>query len=170
VSWLPPVAVALLLQPESFLPTLIIMGIGWFVTMNILQPRLMSGAVGIHPIVVLGSVLIGSKIAGIVGAIFGIPIAAVVSAFFFHFYARSRESGTVADRATQRVAAREGRAIRKPREPVAGVDADVDDASDPGRLGAPPSPAAEQAAGDPAADGLAPGTPPRVDLKGELPG
>ncbi len=67
VSWLPPVAVALLLQPESFLPTLIIMGIGWFVTMNILQPRLMSGAVGIHPIVVLGSVLIGSKIAGIVG-------------------------------------------------------------------------------------------------------
>ena len=34
----------------------------------------------------------------------------------------------------------------------------------------PPSPAAEHAAGDPAADGRAPGTPPRVDLKGELPG
>jgi len=176
VSWLPPVAVALLLQPESFLPVLIIMGVGWFVTMNILQPRLMSGAVGIHPIVVLGSVLIGSKIAGIMGAIFGIPIAAVVSAFFFHFYARSRESGTVTDRAAQRVAAREGRAIRKPREPVAGVDADVGGPGDPAWLTAPPSAAAEQAAGDPGADGRAPGTPgtpgtpPRVDLKGELPG
>ena len=167
ISWAPPVGVALLLKPEAFLPTLVIMGIGWFVTMNILQPRLMSGAVGIHPIVVLGSVLIGSKIAGIMGAIFGIPIAAVVSAFFFHFYARSRESGTVADRAAQRVANREGRAIRRPREPVAGIDADVDD---PGGLAAPPSSAAEHAAGTPSADGRAPGTRPRVGLEGELPG
>jgi len=170
VSWLPPVAVALLLKPEVFLPTLIIMGIGWVVTMNILQPRLMSGAVGIHPIVVLGSVLVGAKIAGIMGAIFGIPIAAVVSAFFFHFYARSREAGTVTDRATQRVAAREGRAIRKPREPVAGVDADVDEHGDPGGLTAPPSPAAEHAAGDTNVDARAPGTAARVDLKGEQPG
>ena len=53
--------------------------------MNVLQPRLMQEAVGIHPIVVLGSVLIGSKVAGVTGAIFGIPIAAVLSAFFFHF-------------------------------------------------------------------------------------
>ena len=63
------------------------MGVGWFVVMNVLQPRIMQDAVGIHPIVVLGSVLIGSRIAGIPGAIFGIPIAAVVSAFFFHFLA-----------------------------------------------------------------------------------
>ena len=56
--------------------------------MNALQPRIMQGAVGIHPIVVLGSVLIGSKIAGIPGAIFGIPVAAVVSSFFFHFLHR----------------------------------------------------------------------------------
>ena len=61
------------------------MGVGWLIVMNVLQPRLMQEAVGIHPIVVLGSVLIGSKIAGITGAIFGIPIAAVLSAFFFHF-------------------------------------------------------------------------------------
>ena len=54
-----------------------LMVIGWFVVMNVLQPRIMQGAVGIHPIVVLGSVLIGSRIAGIPGAIFGIPIAAV---------------------------------------------------------------------------------------------
>ena len=74
------------------LPVAILMGIAWFVTMNILQPRLMSGSVGIHPIVVLGSVVVGSKIAGIAGAIFGIPIAAVISALFFHWVARSRET------------------------------------------------------------------------------
>ncbi len=127
VSWLPPVAVALLLKPDVALPVLIVMGIAWFVTMNVISPRLMAGSVGIHPIVVLASVVIGGKIAGIVGAIFGIPIAAVISAFFFYWFGRSREGGTVAERATQRVAAREGRQVRRPVEPVPGVDADVDE-------------------------------------------
>jgi hypothetical protein len=117
------------------------MGIAWFVTMNVISPRLMSGAVGIHPIVVLASVVIGGKIAGIVGAIFGIPIAAVLSAFFFYWFGRSREGGSVADRATQRVAAREGRPVRRPREPVPGVDADVDDVA-----GARPAPTLAEAA------------------------
>jgi len=127
VSWAPPVLVALLMPNAPVLPVAILMGIAWFVTMNILQPRLMSGSVGIHPIVVLGSVLVGSKVAGIAGAIFGIPIAAVISALFFHWVARSREHGAVADRAAQRVAAREGRQVRRPRDPVPGVDEDVED-------------------------------------------
>jgi len=125
VSWAPPVAIAVLLTPGATLPVLFVMGIAWFVTMNVIQPRLMSDSVGIHPIVVLASVVIGSKIAGIAGAIFGIPIAAVLSAFFFHWFGRTRESGTVADRAAQRLAAREGRTIRRPREPVPGVDEDL---------------------------------------------
>ncbi|HEX5148781.1 MAG TPA: AI-2E family transporter, partial [Candidatus Limnocylindrales bacterium] len=89
LSWAPPVIVALVLEPSALLPTLVLMGIGWMVVMNVLQPRIMQDAVGIHPIVVLGSVLIGSRIAGIPGAIFGIPIAAVVSAFFFQFLHRA---------------------------------------------------------------------------------
>ena len=131
VSWLPPVAVAVLLKPEVALPVLAVMGVAWFVTMNILSPRLMAGAVGIHPIVVLASVLIGSKVAGIAGAIFGIPIAAVLSALFFNWFSRSRETGSVADRAARRVATREGRSVRKPREPVPGVDADIDGVANP---------------------------------------
>ena len=127
VSWMPPVLVAMLMPNGPVLPVAILMGIAWFVTMNVLQPRLMAGSVGIHPIIVLGSVVVGAKIAGIPGAIFGIPIAAVISALFFHWVARSRESGTVADRAAKRVAAREGREFRRPREPVPGVDADVDE-------------------------------------------
>jgi predicted PurR-regulated permease PerM len=127
LSWAPPVLVAVLFKPEVAIPVLIIMGIGWFVTMNVLQPRLMAGSVGIHPIVVLASVLIGAKIAGIAGAIFGIPIAAVVSAMFFSWFERSRETASVADRATQRLAAREGRPVRRPKEPVGGIDQDVDE-------------------------------------------
>jgi predicted PurR-regulated permease PerM len=142
VSWVPPVAVALVTtQFPTPLIVLAVMAIGWFVTMNVLQPRLMAGAVGIHPIVVLGSVVVGAKIAGIAGAIFGIPAAAVLSAFFFHWFERSREGGTVADRATRRLEAREGRPVRRPQEPVPGLDEDMDDVREPRRAdGLEPSP------------------------------
>ena len=125
VAWAPPVVVALLAVPDATIPTLVVMGVGWLVVMNILQPRLMQEAVGIHPIVVLGSVLVGSKIAGITGAIFGIPIAAVISAFFFHYLVLTRDPSPVAARAAARVEAREGRPVRVPREPAPGIDPDV---------------------------------------------
>jgi len=128
VSWAPPVLVALVLNPGATIPVVIAMLVGWFVTMNVLQPRLMAGAVGIHPIVVLGSVIVGSSVAGFAGAIFGIPIAAVLSAFFFHWFERNHEAGTVADRAAKRIETREGRPVRRPREPVGGVDEDLDEA------------------------------------------
>jgi predicted PurR-regulated permease PerM len=125
ISWAPPVIVALLFVPDAVVPTAIVMFVGWFVVMNVLQPRIMQGAVGIHPIVVLAAVLIGSKIAGIPGAIFGIPVAAVISAFFFHFLHRTSGDRTVAGRAARRVSEREGRPVRAPREPVPGQAADV---------------------------------------------
>ena len=125
VAWAPPVIVAFLATPDDTLPSLLLMGIGWLIVMNVLQPRLMQEAVGIHPIVVLGSVLIGSKIAGFTGAIFGIPIAAVLSAFFFHFLILTREPSPVAARAARRLEEREGRPIRVPREPAPGIDPDV---------------------------------------------
>jgi predicted PurR-regulated permease PerM len=133
LSWTPPVIVALVLQPSALLPTLLLMGIGWMVVMNVLQPRIMQDAVGIHPIVVLGSVLIGSRVAGIPGAIFGIPIAAVVSAFFFQFLHRASADRTVAGRAARRLAQREGRPVHVPREPAPGSATDIDD-SDPASL------------------------------------
>jgi predicted PurR-regulated permease PerM len=126
MSWTPPVIVALVFVPSALLPATLMMIAGWFVVMNVLQPRIMQGAVGIHPIVVLASVLIGSRIAGIPGAIFGIPIAAVASAFFFHFLRRSSGDRSVTGRAAKRLSEREGRPVRVPREPVPGQAADVE--------------------------------------------
>ncbi len=127
ISWAPPIIVALVLQPESALPALILMGAGWVVVMNVLQPRIMQGAVGIHPIVVLGSVLIGGRIAGIPGAIFGIPIAAVVSAFLLEFLHRTSADRSVAGRAARRLEERDGRPVRIPREPTPGSATDIDE-------------------------------------------
>jgi predicted PurR-regulated permease PerM len=126
ISWAPPVITALLFKPEALIPTTIIMVIGWFLVMNVLQPRIMQNSVGIHPIVVLMSVLIGSRIAGIPGAIFGIPVAAVLSSFFFFYLQRSSGDRTVADRAARRVSEREGRVVKPPREPAPGQATDVE--------------------------------------------
>jgi predicted PurR-regulated permease PerM len=123
VSWVPPVLVAFVSLPDATLTALVGMGIGWFVVMNVVQPRVMADAVGIPPIVVLASVLIGSKVAGIPGAIFAIPIAAVISAVFMYSLRRSlTDQGSVAVRAARRLEAREGRHVRVPREPDPAAD------------------------------------------------
>ncbi len=142
ISWLPPVLVAVFFQPDAVLPAMVIMIIGWFVLMNIIQPRLMAEAVGLHPVVVLGSVMIGTKLAGVPGAIFGIPIAAVVASFFFYYFGhRGADAVPMAVRAARRVEAREGRHIRVPRLPHAGEDQEVEPDLAPEPQPAQPTPA-----------------------------
>ena len=127
ISWVPPVLVAIFFAPEAVLPALVIMIVGWFVLMNVIQPRLMAEAVGLHPVVVLGSVMIGSKLAGIPGAIFGIPVAAVLASFFFYYLGHMRvDAQSVTARAARRVEEREGRPVRVPRLPHAGEDQELE--------------------------------------------
>jgi predicted PurR-regulated permease PerM len=121
ISWAPPVVAAILTQPEAIIPIAIIMGVGWFITMNLVQPRVMASSVGIHPVVVLVSVLIGLRLQGIIGAIFAVPVAAVISTFFFYYLNRSQGGPRdVTSRAARRVEEREGRPVRVPTPPPVG--------------------------------------------------
>jgi predicted PurR-regulated permease PerM len=118
VSWAPPVLVAAFTQPGALIPVIIIMVAAWMIVMNVVQPRLMADSVGIHPIVVLASVIVGIKVAGVVGAVFGIPVTAVLSSFFFYYLNRtSTDPRTVAARAARRLSEREGRPVRVPGPP-----------------------------------------------------
>jgi predicted PurR-regulated permease PerM len=141
-SWAPPVVVAVLTSsdksatPNATLWITVIMAVGWFITMNVVQPRVMATSVGIHPVVVLVSVIIGVKVYGAMGAIFAVPVAAVISAFFFHFLQRSASgSRDVASRAARRLEERGGRRVRVPTppEPAGGSG----DGEPPGRLAGP---------------------------------
>ncbi len=127
VAWSPPVIVAAVTQPDALLPAIAIMGVGWFVNQNLLQPRVLANAVGLHPVVVLASVLLGTKLFGIPGALFGLPVAAVISSFFFYFLRRNvkPDERSVAARAAQRLSEREGRPKRVPREPRPGEDEEI---------------------------------------------
>lgn len=47
---------------------------------NILVPRIQGGSVGVHPLVVLFGTLAGTALYGLVGAIFAVPIVAIIAA------------------------------------------------------------------------------------------
>jgi predicted PurR-regulated permease PerM len=147
VSWIPPVAVAVLTKPDVVLPVLIVMGIGWFIVNNIVVPRVMSSAVGIHPIMVLISVIIGLKIAGIAGAIFAVPVAAVIASIFKYFVEQNAAvPRDVTTRAAKRVGQREGRQVRVPKPPPVGVGSSTNTAAD---MAAEPSAASDPGLSNP---------------------
>jgi len=90
VSWLPPVVVALLVQPDIALLVAIVMLIGWFIDENVLAPVVRAGALDLNPIVVTFAFLLGAQLAGAIGAIVAIPMAAVVQAFVVKYFEQYR--------------------------------------------------------------------------------
>jgi predicted PurR-regulated permease PerM len=60
------------------------------IVLNVIAPKVMSESVGIHPLLVFLAILMGFKVAGIWGAIFGVPVIGVVNAMAQYFIARAR--------------------------------------------------------------------------------
>ncbi|MHB1131910.1 MAG: AI-2E family transporter [Chloroflexota bacterium] len=56
------------------------------IVFNVISPKVMSEAVGLNPLLVLLAILVGGKAAGLAGALFGVPVAAVVAAFVVLVY------------------------------------------------------------------------------------
>jgi predicted PurR-regulated permease PerM len=65
---------------------LIIVVVVQAVILNIIAPKVMSQSVGVHPLVVFGAMLLGSKVGGVWGALFGIPIAGVINVMAGQFF------------------------------------------------------------------------------------
>lgn len=78
VSWIPLMLIALIFKPDAFVPVAIALTIGLLVMQNLVTPRVMGSAVGINPVLVLAAVFVGAQLAGTFGAIFGVPVLAVV--------------------------------------------------------------------------------------------
>jgi predicted PurR-regulated permease PerM len=81
LALIPPIVAAWIYTPESFIFSTVILVAVQTVLVNWLQPRLMRGALGMHPILVLVGLLVGAQVAGVWGALFGIPVIAVFNVF-----------------------------------------------------------------------------------------
>jgi predicted PurR-regulated permease PerM len=79
LALLPPVLVAVAFRPEVAIPVLIVLLVAQTVLVNVVQPRLMKERAGLHPILVLLALLVGAQVAGLWGALFGIPFVAVLN-------------------------------------------------------------------------------------------
>ena len=76
------IIVAIITLFQDF-PTVTIIWIAWSIIYqqfenSVIQPRIQARAVQIHPFIVLTSVLFGSTLFGIMGALLAIPIAAAI--------------------------------------------------------------------------------------------
>ncbi len=71
-----------------------------------LQPRIMSGQVHLHPVLVILSLLVGATLFGLIGMLFAVPVAGVVKVMFVHYYEKWTAST---------IAAENGALFRKPR-------------------------------------------------------
>jgi predicted PurR-regulated permease PerM len=96
LALIPPLAVVLIQAPGLTLVLLIVLFVYQFVIVNVLMPRLMSDAVGLHPILVFAAILFSVKIAGFWGAFFGIPIAGVLWAMLVFFFEEWRKGAQTA--------------------------------------------------------------------------
>lgn len=81
LSLLPPLLATLLTDPTRILVVMIPIAVLQVVVVNMVMPRIMGNALGLHPLVIIVSLLIGVKVAGFWGAFFAMPLAGIISAF-----------------------------------------------------------------------------------------
>ncbi len=89
LALIPPILGAALFGGGTVVPVAIILLAVQTVLVNWLQPRLMRDALGLHPILVLVGLLLGAQVAGVWGALFGIPVIAVLWVFVSYFVFRT---------------------------------------------------------------------------------
>jgi predicted PurR-regulated permease PerM len=86
-----PVTIALLTHPEVTVWLFIALLALQQVIFNVLAPRILSRQVGLHPLLVFFAVLTGARVAGVWGAIFGVPVVAVMTTMVSFYRANQEE-------------------------------------------------------------------------------
>jgi predicted PurR-regulated permease PerM len=90
IAVVPPVLVGLVsvsLAKVGLL--LLIMIVLQQLVLQVLRPRIMGKSVGLHPLWVLAAILAGARVAGIWGAIFAVPVAAIIQTAVQLYYFRA---------------------------------------------------------------------------------
>jgi predicted PurR-regulated permease PerM len=104
LALIPPALATLAHDPGQLLLILIILLVYQVVVVNVVMPKLLSEALGLHPLIIIASLLVGIKIGGFWGAFFGVPVAGVIATMALFFYrrwarqhlARTEQEATVA--------------------------------------------------------------------------
>lgn len=74
--------IAIFVSPIACILSIVANGVIGFVVGNLISPRLMQSSVSVHPAITLIAILVGGALAGPVGMLLSIPIAAALQTFF----------------------------------------------------------------------------------------
>ena len=81
IAQVPVLAVTLLGAPDAFIWVFVLTLALQQVVLNVLGPRIMSNAIGIHPLLVFFALLLGSRLAGFWGVFLAVPVAGILNTF-----------------------------------------------------------------------------------------
>jgi predicted PurR-regulated permease PerM len=96
IAVIPAIVVALLQgsthwEVNNFIFALMVMGFYFLVQQvenNFIVPRVLGGAVKLHPLVIMGGVVVGTVVAGIAGALLAAPVMASIKEIISYLYAK----------------------------------------------------------------------------------
>ncbi len=94
IGVIPPLLVTLVESPDRALVIFLIIFVIQQFIFNAIGPKIIGNAFNINPVIVILSLLIGIKIAGVTGAVFAIPVASIiliVGREYYNFYFKDRE-------------------------------------------------------------------------------
>jgi len=86
-----PAIIALFQNPSLALWMLLIMTVYQQILLHIVMPKVMSEVIGMPPLLILAAIMISTKLIGLWGFIFGIPVAGAIYASGIFFLSRWQE-------------------------------------------------------------------------------
>jgi predicted PurR-regulated permease PerM len=89
LALMPPLLSTIAHDPTQAPVIFVVLLVYQLLVVNVLMPKLMSEALGLHPLIIMAALLVGVKIGGFWGALFGVPIAGVIATMAGFLYNRS---------------------------------------------------------------------------------
>ena len=86
LGFIPAVIIAFMQNPIKALWVAIIFVLIQWVENNIVGPKLLGESIGLHPLVVLLSLIIGGSLFGVLGMILSVPVVAILKIIGYHFF------------------------------------------------------------------------------------
>ena len=93
IGAVPGLLVTLATDPGKLVWVALLYIVVQFIESNIISPRIQGGALRLHPIFIMATLVIASDIAGLLGVIVGVPLVAVARDIFAYFYKEWSDRG-----------------------------------------------------------------------------
>lgn len=90
LALIPPLIATMLTDPEK-LPLVFVLLLAYqLIVVNAVMPKILGNALGLHPMVIIASLLIGIRLGGFWGAFFAMPIAGVIGTMGIFLFRRQQ--------------------------------------------------------------------------------